>query len=143
MEVLGERWENADRGLYADMFPDLVSNVVRRPSPPSSTTGQPFSPLGNVTSSIGAPNSTYSFLANTSIAATSCSNSDRWVFSQDIDGNLRGAQFIVSNSTWNLPSTSYNFTPAKLGTALGASCFDVPVMLDRLNSTPSAGLYVS
>jgi len=55
MEVLEGRWEDADHGLYADNFPIFNSNVVRRPSPSSSTTGQPLSPLGNVKSSIGAP----------------------------------------------------------------------------------------
>ncbi len=143
MEVLEGRWEDADHGLYADNFPIFNSNVVRRPSPSSSTTGQLLSPLGNVTSSPGAPNSTHSFLANTSIAATSCPNSDRWVFSQDIAGDIRGAQHVHSNSIWSFPSTSYNFTPAKLGIALGASCFDVPAMLDRYYSTPSPGLYIS
>ena len=104
----------------------LLILILTIPRQPTSTTSLPYSK--------------HIFLANTSIAAVSCPNNDRWVFSQDLSGSIRAAQF--TNSTWSFASTSYNFTPAKLGTALGASCFEFPTITNGF-SILSAGTYVS
>ena len=61
-------------------------------------------------------------LRNTSVAATSCISDDRYVFFQDITGAIRGVQYSASTLKWNLMPEALNFTNAKAGTALGASC---------------------
>ena len=79
-------------------------------------------------------------LSNTSLAAASCPNGDRWVFLQDTQGNVRGCQYSISSSKWSvLPNTTIP-TTANLGSPLGASCEDIP---DSLSSPYlSSGRYV-
>lgn len=88
------------------------------PTPPTSslTSSQP----SNSTKGLDV---THSFLPNTSIAATSCLHDVRWLFQQDLSGAIRGAQY--SGSAWTFTSDQYNFTTAKIGSPLGASCVNI------------------
>ena len=79
-------------------------------------------------------------LKNTSLAAASCPNGDRWLFLQDTQGNVRGCSYSVSLAKWTvLPNTAIP-TTAKLGSALGASCEDIPASLSSGNL--ATGTYV-
>lgn len=97
----------------------------------------------NSTSSLSANQfrMSHTILPNTSIAATSCIPGDRWVFLQDVTGAIRGAQYSVSNSTWNTQPQQFNFAPTKVGTALSASCVDL-ADVSSLEAALSPGLYV-
>ena len=64
-------------------------------------------------------------LPNTSIVSISCVPGDRWVFVQDVTGAIRAAHFSSSTLKWNTESQQFNFTPVKVGTALGASCMNL------------------
>lgn len=88
------------------------------PSPSAITTSSSGRPSNF--SSIGSPS--HKLLLNTSTAATSCIPGDRWIFVQDVTGAIGAAQFSSSASAWNSTLQQSNFTPAKVGTALSASC---------------------
>ncbi|CAD6591448.1 MAG: hypothetical protein ASARMPREDX12_005172 [Alectoria sarmentosa] len=106
--------------------PSSTSTIIPSITPNSSTGTQDLTPI---------------IVNNTSIAAASCPNGDRWVFLQDIQGNVRGCQYSVSSSTWSvLPNTTIP-TTAKLGSALGASCEDVSASLSSPNLY--SGRYIS
>ena len=85
---------------------------------PAPVTTPPVQISGPVTNAI-------TLRSNTSIAATTCMNGDRLIFTQDSVGNLRIMQSLSSSPAWNTTSLHYNFTAAKLGTPIAASCTEV------------------
>ena len=97
----------------------------------SGSTGSPTNPPSGLPSgpaSSGLPyisptsSAKESILHNTSMAAVSCGIGDRWVFLQDKDGLIRGAQFSASTSDWSVSSNAYSFQTASMGTTVAASC---------------------
>lgn len=88
-----------------------MENPLELPSSSLVTTGLPA----------GVPK----LLQSTSVAAASCADGDRWVFMQDVSGNIRAAQYSSSNSSWQFAPEQQNFTAAKLGTSMGASCVNI------------------
>ncbi|MCJ1395582.1 hypothetical protein MMC18_008468 [Xylographa bjoerkii] len=120
---------------------------------PPKSSGTP-SPLTNSTPSATASGSTsapsspsvssgYSLLNDTAIAATTCTNGDRWIFMQDTAGIIRAIQNLASTSEWNKTSTSFNFTTALVGTALSASCIAISGVQQGLDTSLTAGQYIS
>ncbi|MCJ1471659.1 hypothetical protein MMC13_000299 [Lambiella insularis] len=71
-----------------------------------------------------------SLQANTSLAAVTCDNGDRWVFLQDINGQIRGAQYSSSAGSWSVSSNAYNFAIPAPGTGLAASCSNASALGD-------------
>ncbi len=111
------------------------------PSHPDSAETPPNSPPITTNSSTVTKDTIPIVLNGTSLAAASCPNGDRWVFLQDVQGNVRGCQYSVSSSNWSvLPNTTIPAT-AKLGSPLGASCEDIEAGLSSPNL--NSGRYVS
>ena len=90
-------------------------------NPPTDPVQKPLS----LSLTTGLPAGTPKLIQETSIAATTCANEDRWVFMQDVAGNIRAAEYSTSNSSWTFATEQYNFTSAKLGTPLSASCVNI------------------
>ncbi|MCJ1385406.1 hypothetical protein MMC17_008529 [Xylographa soralifera] len=107
-------------------------------STPSATASGSTSPP--LSTSVG---SAYSLLNDTAIAATTCANGDRWVFLQDTAGIIRAFQNMALTSDWNKTSISFNFTNALVGTALSASCIDISGVQQGLDTSLTAGQYMS
>lgn len=80
-------------------------------------------------------------LANTSIATTICPGGDRLLFFQDVCGKLRVAQRSV-DSDWAIRPNDTIPSNARLGTALSASCVNIPVGLPS-NVYLNPGRFVS
>ena len=118
---------SASNSVSASNSSDSANNSSKNPSTTSNS------------SKVQAFAST--LLDNTSLAAASCPNGDRWVFLQDTQGNVRGCLYSISSSKWTvLPNTTIP-TTAKLGSALGASCEDIPASLSSSGILDS-GRYV-
>ncbi|KAL9115552.1 MAG: hypothetical protein Q9187_007294, partial [Circinaria calcarea] len=92
--------------------------------PPDASSPSPPPQCGNSTD--GTSDLSQVVLRNTSIASATCLNGDRWVFFQDTNGYIRGAQYFLSASTWTVTSNRTIEAEAKIGTPLGASCVDIP-----------------
>lgn len=100
------------------------------PSPQSANSTDGMSDLSRVV------------LRNTSIASATCLNGDRWVFLQDTNGNIRGAQYSLSASTWSITSNQTIEADAKIGTPLSASCVDIPASVAAGSQFLPPGLLV-
>ena len=94
----------------------------------SSSGSSPGSDPGSGSSSYGVPyisptNAAKSSIqVNTSLAAVTCENGDQWVFLQDMDGHIRGAQRSSSSASWSISSNAYSFGTPAPGTGVAASC---------------------
>ena len=110
--------ETIDLGFFPS-----VSNQTAKST--STSAMLPFLTANLSNSSVNHFKMSYTILPNSSIAATNCFPSDRWVFLQDVGGAIRGAQYSLFASRWNTTSQELNFTPAKLDTALSASCVNL------------------
>ena len=65
-------------------------------------------------------------LANSSIAATTCPNGDRWIFVQGAEGSIHAATFLGFMNHWNASFDDYyNLTTARMGSPLSASCAEI------------------
>ena len=106
----------------------------------SSSVHSPTSsgPSGNSTSN--QPPVRATIASNTSVAAASCDNGDRWVFLQDVVGNIRGAHFTFSTSRWTVASDALNFATPQLQTGLGASCANISALEDASDDVGSETL---
>lgn len=103
------------------MFKSRSSTV---PAPENALTDPVEQPL-SLSLTTGLPAGAPKLLQQTSIAATSCADEDRWVFMQDTVGNIRAAQYSNFNWSWRFATEQYNFTAAKIGTPLSASCVNI------------------
>ena len=95
------------------------------PAPENNILADPNQKPVSLSLTTGLPNGTPKILQQTAVAATSCADGDQWVFMQDIAGNIRAAQYSNSNSSWRFATEQHNFTAAKIGTPIGASCVNI------------------
>ncbi|MCJ1434315.1 hypothetical protein MMC27_003682 [Xylographa pallens] len=114
-------------GLTVGRKSSASSSASASGSTPSSDPGSGSS-SGSGSGSYGVPyisptNAAKSSIqANTSLAAVTCDNGDRWVFLQDINGQIRGAQRSSSSASWSISSNAYSFGTPAPGTGVAASC---------------------
>ncbi|MCJ1322270.1 hypothetical protein MMC15_007618 [Xylographa vitiligo] len=116
-------------GLGVGLTIGRNSRASSSASASGSTSGSdPGSGSGSGSGSYGVPyvsptNAAKSSIqVNTSLAAVTCDNGDRWVFLQDIKGQIRGAQRSSSSASWSISSNAYNFGTPAPGTGMAASC---------------------
>ena len=114
----------------------ILSSSTILPLPKPSTSPQ------SANSTDGASDLSRVVLRNTSIASATCLNGDRWVFIQDKNGNIRGAQYSLSASTWSVTSNQTIEADAKIGTPLSASCVDIPASVAAGSQFLPPGLLV-
>lgn len=110
-----------------------------RLSPSSSASASPSGPgsgpgSGSGSYSYGIPYvsptkpAQSSIQANTSLAAVTCGNGDRWVFLQDINGQIRGAQYSSTAASWSVSSNAYSFGTPAPNTGVAASCGNASIL---------------
>ena len=92
---------------------------------PENTPTDPAEKPVSLALKTGLPAGTPKLLQQTPIATTTCADEDRWVFMQDVAGNIRAAHYSQSSSNWNFSPDQHNFTAAKLGTPMSASCVNI------------------
>ncbi|MCJ1403625.1 hypothetical protein MMC11_006848 [Xylographa trunciseda] len=116
-------------GLGVGLTVGRKSSVSSPASASGSTSGSdPGSGSSSGSGSYGVPyisptNAAKSSIqVNTSLAAVTCDNGDRWVFLQDINGQIRAAQRSSSSASWSVSSNAYSFGTPAPGTGVAASC---------------------
>lgn len=98
------------------------SGPENSPNSPAQPVDEPSS-LSSLTT--GLPAGAPKLLQDAPFAATTCADGDRWLFTQDVSGNIRAAQYSNSNSSWRFAPEQHNFTAAKPGTSMRASCVNI------------------
>ena len=132
--------EKADE---AKVKPRSTSSVPKNASAEPANADGPAPAPSSLSSTTGLPAGVPKLLQSTAFAATSCADGDRWVFMQDVAGNIRAAHYLGSDSSWTFIREQHNFTAAKAGTSMSASCVniteDVGLALGTYVSHPCPG----